>query len=110
MILEQFRKFGSVQKILTEDLNIRCVTAKFVPRSSTDEQKKNGLEPARNLFEYAENDENLMKTIIAGDKTRVFMATTLQLKLSRLSGGIHHLPTEKTRVQSNVKAMSAVFF
>jgi len=31
--------FGTCQKILTEDLQMRCVTAKFVPRLLTAEQK-----------------------------------------------------------------------
>lgn len=48
--------FGPVQRILTEDLNIGHVRAKFVPHLSTDEQKKNRLEAAHYLFECAEND------------------------------------------------------
>ena len=45
--------FGTCQKILTEDLRMRCVTAKFVPRLQTAEQKDDRVSICTDLRDRA---------------------------------------------------------
>ena len=59
--------FGMGQKILTEDLQMRCVTAKFVPRLLTAEQKNNRVSVCTDLCERTQNNSNFMSSVITGD-------------------------------------------
>jgi hypothetical protein len=54
---------------LTEDLNKRGGSAKFVPRVLTIEH---GSSVATNLLEEAEADQNFMEGITTGDKAWVY--------------------------------------
>jgi hypothetical protein len=47
-----------------EDLGIKCISVKFVFKLLTVKQKKTCLAVARELQECADQDANLMKTII----------------------------------------------
>ena len=64
--------YGTCQAILTQDLNMRRVAAKFVPRILTAEQKEWRLSVATNMLQEAGSDENLMVQIITGDETWVY--------------------------------------
>ena len=61
--------YGSVQSILTEDLGMRRVSAKFVPKLLSADEKENCLSAAQDLLDYAENDENFLKTVVTGDES-----------------------------------------
>jgi hypothetical protein len=61
--------FGLVQFILMEDRDMKCVSLKFIPKLLTVEQKVTCLAVARELQECADQDANLMKTIITGDES-----------------------------------------
>jgi len=61
--------YGTCQAILTQDLNMRRVAEKFVPRILTAEQKEWRLYVATNMLQEAESDENCMGQIITGDET-----------------------------------------
>ena len=63
---------GSVHTILTKDLTMRQVSAKFVPKLLVEQQKQLRLEIAQNLLDCANSDSDFMKTIITGDKTWVY--------------------------------------
>jgi len=52
--------FGTCQKILTEDLRMRRVTAKFVLRLLTAEQKDDRVSICTDLRDRAQNDPNFM--------------------------------------------------
>jgi hypothetical protein len=54
-------------KPLTEDLNMRCISAKFVPRVLTFEQKEHGQSDATDLLQEAKIDPNFMESIITDD-------------------------------------------
>jgi hypothetical protein len=56
--------FGLVQSILTEDLGMKCVSAKIFPKLLTVEQKETRLALARHLLQCADQDANFIKTII----------------------------------------------
>jgi len=64
--------FGTCQKILTEHLQMRCVSAKFVSHLLTVEQKDDRLSVCTDLRERAENDPNFMSSVITGDESWVY--------------------------------------
>ena len=63
---------GSVHTILTEDLAMRRVSAKFVPKLLVEQQKQLRLKIAQDLLDCANSDSDFMKTIITGDETWVY--------------------------------------
>ena len=63
---------GSVHFILTEDLCMRRVSAKFNPKLLTEQQKKLRVEIAQDMLDCANNDVEFTKTIITGDETWVY--------------------------------------
>jgi len=60
--------WSSVQRILTQDLGMRRVAAKFVPRLLTEDQWKSRLTVCQDLKRELENDRNLSK-VITGDES-----------------------------------------
>ena len=48
--------WSSCQRMLTEDLNMKSVAAKFVPRLLTEDKKKNRLNVCYDLREQVGND------------------------------------------------------
>jgi len=60
---------GLVHTILTVDLGLRRVSAKFVPKLLTMEQKQLHLEIAQDMLDCVESDSNFLKTVITGDES-----------------------------------------
>ena len=58
--------------ILTENLGMHRIAAKFVPRLLTDDQKQNRADVSQELLDRANGDDNLLKNIITGDETLVY--------------------------------------
>jgi hypothetical protein len=77
--------FGSVQSILTEDFGMKHVSAKFVPKLLTVEQKETRLAVARDLLQCADQDTNFMRTIITGDESWVYGYTFITMEAARVS-------------------------
>ena len=53
--------FGSCETILTKDLNMKRVSAKFVPRLLTEDQQQHRMLTASDLFERACEEDDFMK-------------------------------------------------
>jgi len=53
---------GSCHQIFTEKLQMCCVSAKFMPRLLTDDQKENHVEISRELLANANSNENFLRT------------------------------------------------
>ena len=64
--------FGTWQKILNEDLRMRRVIAKFMPRLLTAEQKDDHVSICTDLRDRAQNDPNFMSSVITGEKCWVY--------------------------------------
>jgi len=47
---------------------MRCISAEFVPRLLTDNQKENCIEISQELLANANGNENFLKNIITGDE------------------------------------------
>lgn len=59
----------SVHIILTEDLAVQQMSAKFVLKLLVEQQKQFCMKIAKDLFECAKSYCDFMKTIITGDET-----------------------------------------
>ncbi|XP_026822225.1 protein GVQW3-like [Rhopalosiphum maidis] len=71
-MIQKIRTAIRVQTILTTDLDMRRVAAKFVPKLLSGEQKENRKQIATDLLECSESDDFFFKSIITGDETWVY--------------------------------------
>ena len=63
---------GSCHQIFTEKLHMCHISAKFVPRLLTDDQKENRVEICQELLANTNGNANFLKNIVTGDKTWVY--------------------------------------
>ena len=111
-VAEEIRiAFGTSQKILNEDLRMRRVTAKFVPRLLTAEQKNDRVSICTDLPDRAQNDPNFMSSVITGDEFWVYGydPETKQMS-SQWSTSSSPRPKKARQVKSNIKTMLIAFF
>ena len=63
---------GSAHSILTEDLCMWRVLAKFIPKLLMEQQKKLCVEITQDMLDCANNDLEITKTITSGDEAWVY--------------------------------------
>ena len=63
---------GSCDAILTDDLHMKRVCTKFVPRLLTDDQREQRQTIARDLFERSCEDVQFFKNTVTGDESWVY--------------------------------------
>ena len=63
--------YGSCQRILTEQLNMHRIAAKFVPRALTHDQKDSRVAICQELKETVINDPTFLLNVITGDESIV---------------------------------------
>jgi histone-lysine N-methyltransferase SETMAR len=90
--------YGTVQRILADNLNMRRISARFVPRLLSDDQKALRVSVCREL-KQARDDPNFIFSIITGDETWVYVYD-LETKSSRRSGSRQIHRGRKERVKS----------
>ena len=61
--------YGTVQRILADNLNMRRISARFVPRQLSDDQKAIRVSVCRELKRQARDDPVFISSIITGDET-----------------------------------------
>ena len=64
--------YGSCQRILTEQLNMHRIAAKFVSRALTQDQKDSRVAICQELKETVINDPTLLLNVITGDESIVY--------------------------------------
>ena len=64
--------YGTVQRILVDNLNMGRISARFVPRLLSDDQKAHRVSVCRELKQQARDDPNFIPNIITGDETWVY--------------------------------------
>ena len=63
---------GSCHHILTEELKMHRVAAKFVPRLMTSDQQAHRVQVCQDLLDHSENDKEFLSKIITGDESWVY--------------------------------------
>ena len=91
--------YGTVQRILVDNLNMRRISARFGPRLLSDDQKDHRVSFRRELKQQARDDPNFIYNIANGDETwcRVM---TLTLSSSRRRGICQIHRRRKKRVKN----------
>ena len=85
------------------------VSAKFVPRLLTDDQKENRVEISQELLANANGNENFLKNIITGDETWVYECDVeTKMQSSRWIG--KGFPRPKKARMSRSKMLLVVYF
>ena len=64
--------YGTVQAILTSDLNMHCIATNFMPRLLIPDQKELCSEICQDLHQRALDDPTSMSRVIIGDETLVY--------------------------------------
>ena len=100
--------FGTCQKILTEDLRMRRVTSKFVPRLLTAERKDDRVSICTDLRDRAQNDPNFMSSVITDDECWVYGYDPEMS--SQWSTSSSPRPKKARQVKSNINTMLIAFF
>jgi len=103
--------YGTCQRILTEQLNMHRIAAKFVPRVLTQDQKDSRVAICQELKETVINDPTLLLNVITGDESIVY-AKDPEKKLQSLQWKSPGSPRpKKTRMhKSKLKTMLICFF
>ena len=102
---------GSIHSILTEDLRMRRVSAKFVPKLLTEEQKELRKEICKDMLDCASHDPEFMKTIITGDETWVYgYDPETKFQSSQWKHPESSRPKKARQVRSKVKVMMLTCF
>jgi histone-lysine N-methyltransferase SETMAR len=103
--------FGTCQKFLIEDLKMRRVTAKFMPRLLTAVPKDDRMSICTDLRERTQNDPNFMSSVITGDECWAYGydPETKQIS-SQWNTASSPGPKKARQVKSNVKTMLIAFF
>jgi len=100
-----------VHRIITEDLHMRKICAKLVPKNLSEEQKDNPVLVSRELLDRVTSEPNFLQRVITVDETWVF---EIDPTTKRQSSEWHtsNLPrTKKARMsKSRVKSMLIIFF
>jgi len=101
----------TVWRILTENLAMARVCAKFIPKLLSAEQKNLRFEIAQDNLEMISNDKNVLKKIITGDESWVYgydpKTKRQSLQWKRASSP---RPKKARQSRSKVKTMLTVFF
>ena len=103
--------YGSCQRILTEQLNMHRIAAKFVPRVLIQDQKDSRVAICQELKETVINDPTLLLCVIPGDESIVYVYTQRQ-NCSLRNGRVLGLQDPKKHVlqKSKLKTMLICFF
>ncbi|UYV75253.1 hypothetical protein LAZ67_12003104 [Cordylochernes scorpioides] len=102
---------GLCHPIFINDLGMRRVAAKFVPKLLNCDQKQHRMNIANEMLDSVRDDPNLLQRVITGDEAWVY-GYDVETKAQSSQWKLPHEPRpKKTRqVRSNVKVLLTVFF
>jgi len=102
--------WSSCQRILTVDLYMRRVVAKFVPHLLTQDQKNTCLTLCQDLKDQIESDPNFLSKVIMADESWCYgYDPETKQASSQWKTPTSPRPKKKRQVRSNVKTMLIVF-
>jgi len=103
--------YGTVQTILTCDLNMHRIVAKFVPRLLlTPEQKEHHVAICQELRQCALDDPSFMLRVITGDESWVYGYDPETKQSSQWKSPGSPRPKKARQSHSTTKSMLIVFF
>ncbi|UYV66392.1 hypothetical protein LAZ67_4001526 [Cordylochernes scorpioides] len=102
---------GSCHSIFINDLGMRRVAAKFVPKLFNCDQKQHRMNIANEMLDSVRDDPNLLQRVITGDEAWVY-GYDVETKAQSSQWKLPHEPRPKKarQVRSNVKVLLTVFF
>ncbi|UYV80051.1 hypothetical protein LAZ67_18001526 [Cordylochernes scorpioides] len=102
---------GSCHSIFINDLGMRRVAAKFVPKLLNCDQKQHRMNIANEMLDSVLDDPNLLQRVITGDEVWVY-GYDVETKAQSSQWKLPHEPRPKKarQVRSNVKVLLTVFF
>ncbi|UYV81547.1 hypothetical protein LAZ67_20001502 [Cordylochernes scorpioides] len=102
---------GSCHSIFINDLGMRRVAAKFVPKLLNCDQKQHRMNIANEMLDSVRDDPNLLQRVITGDEAWVY-GYDVETKAQSSQWKLPHEPRPKIarQVRSNVKVLLTVFF
>jgi len=102
---------GSCDTILTEDMYMKRVCAKFVPCLLTDDQREQRQIIVRDLFECSCEDVQFLKNIVTGDESWVYgYDPETKQQSSQWKGPTYPRPKKGRQVRSKTKVTLLAFF
>ena len=102
--------WSSCQRILTVDLNMRRIAAKFVPHLLTQDQKNTHLTLCQKLKNQIESDPNFLSKVIMGDEIWCYgYDPETKQASSQWKTPAHFTETEKSKT-NEVKCENDVHF
>jgi len=103
--------YGTCQRVLTEELGMQRVAAKFVPRILTADQMQQNVSICTQLRQLPSDNETFLSRVITGDESWVY-DYDLQTKQqsSQRKSPTSPRPKMAKRVKSNLKNMIITFF
>jgi len=100
-----------VYRIVTEELDMRKVCGKLVPKVLTDEQKAQRVNVCEEMVQRLEEDPKFFDRVVTGDETWVFEYDPEPKRQSSEWHTSQSLKPEEARMaKSKVKSMLIVFF
>ena len=82
-------RFGTVQSILTDVLGMSKVSARWVPRMLTDDQKRTRLDISRHLLSrYKDDPGDFIERVVTQDMRHMFTTLTQSQKCRVNNGSI----------------------
>jgi len=64
--------YGTIQRIMADNLNTKHISVRFVPRLLSNNQKAHCVSVCRELKQQARDNPNFISNIITGDETWVY--------------------------------------
>ncbi|UYV80715.1 hypothetical protein LAZ67_19001522 [Cordylochernes scorpioides] len=103
---------GSCHSIFINDLGMRRVAAKFVPKLLNCDKKQHRMNIANEMLDSVRDDPNLLQRVITGDEAWVYGYDVETKAQSSQWKKLPHEPRPKKarQVRSNVKVLLTVFF
>ena len=100
-----------VWRIITEDLGVRKICAKMVPRLLNEGQKEQRVEVCQDILEQLETEPNLLKRVVTGDESWIFEYDPLTKQQSlEWESALSPRPKKVRVFKSKTKVMLIAFF
>jgi len=100
-----------VHRIITEDLHMRKICGKLVPKNLSDEQKDNRVLVSREILDRVKSEPDFLQGMIIGDETWIFeYDPTTKRQSSEWHTSESPRPKKARMSKSRVKSMLIIFF